>query len=352
MFPPELVKLIIYHAWVCAWGCLSTSSHRHAQSMAHWMLVSRDWLKIVLSFVFRDLWVTSPTHIKYITHICRSNASFICELAGITDVRRYLAQTCQSLTISVYHSYEGEYTSQCRELIEYATTDSHRLQLLPGFSRYGTQRYAIPSRSIATIIRGFTPRITALHFVLIDCAATYGAWDTFATMPYLMTMEYPLSLVELHVTFAYTSPPPALLLDAPRGTFFPPPSHGDLPTQCWFDGVRRLVVRDANADFVAFLTTACPRLERVESTAEFRVEDVPQNVPADVKARLVFVRHPRTATWELTGSDTMPIPERWPQTVGEWRRLSEKMPSVPEVPVRKRRNSIWRLLKYVFRERK
>jgi len=348
MFPPELVELIIYHAW----GCLSTSSRRHSHSMARWMLVSRDWLKIVLSVVFRDLWITSYAHIKYITHICRSNASFICELAGITDVRRHLAQTCHSLTISVYHSYEGEYASQCAELIEYATTDSHRRQLLPGFGRYKTQRYAIPSRSIATVIRGFIPRITALHFVLIDCTATYGAWDTSETIPYLMTMEYPLSLVELYVTFAYSSPPPALLLDAPRGTFFPPPFSGDLPTQCWFDGVRRLVVRDANADLVAFLTTACPRLERVESTAEFHAEDVPQDVPADVKARLVFVRLPRTVTWGLTGSDTMPMPERWPQTIGEWRRLSEKMPSIPEVPVRKRRNSLWRLLKHVFRERK
>ncbi|KAJ7438459.1 hypothetical protein FB451DRAFT_159678 [Mycena latifolia] len=326
--------------------------HRHAHSMVHWMLVSHDWLKIVLSVVFCDLWVTSDAHIKYITHICRSNASFICELAGITDVRRHLAQTCHSLTISVYHSYEGEYASQCVELVEYATTDSHRRQLLPGFCRYGTQRYAIPSRSIATVIRGFTHGIAALHFVLIDCTATYGAWDTSATMPYLMTMEYPLSLVELHVTFAYTSPPPALLLDAPRGTFFPPPFRGDLPTRCWFDGVRRLVVRDANADFVAFLMAACRRLERVESTAEFRAEDVPQNVPADVKTRLVFVRLPRTATWGLTGSDTMPIPERRPQTVGEWRRLSEKMPSIPQVPVRKRKNSIWHLLKHVFRGRK
>ncbi|KAJ7748789.1 hypothetical protein DFH07DRAFT_829734 [Mycena maculata] len=326
MFPPELVELIVYHGW----GCLSTSSHRHAYSMAHWMLVSHDWLKIVLSVVFRDLWVTSIAHINYVIGICDSNESFICQLAGISDVHRHLAQTCHSLTISVYHSYAGQYASQCAELMGYATTNPHRDQLLPGYGHYESQRYAIPTRSIATVVRVFTPRITALHFVLIDCAATYGAWDTHPIIPCPMATEYPLSLVELHVTFAYTSPPPALLLDAPRGTFFPPPFYGDLPIRCCFDGVTKLVVRDANADFVAFLTTACPRLERIESTAEFLAEDVPQRVPADVKARLVFVRLPRTTTWGLTGSDAMP----------------------QQASVQKRRNSIWRFLKHVFRERK
>jgi hypothetical protein len=261
----------------------------------------------------------------------------------------------------VYHSYQGEYASQCTELIRYATTDSEssppRFQLLRGLLRYQTQRYAIPTQSIATVIHGFTPGITALHFVLIDCTATYGAWDTSATMPYLMIQEYPLSLTELHVAFAYTSPPPALLLDAPRGTFFPPLFRGDLPEWCCFDGVRRLVVHDANADFVAFLTTACPLLEQVESTAEFGAEDVPENVPADVRARLVFVRLARTAAWGLTGcgGDTVPVPEPWPKTIGEWRRLFEKRPMAPpsvpmkpEVPVRRRRNSIWRLLKHLF----
>jgi hypothetical protein len=53
--------------------------------MANWMLVSHDWLKIVLSVVFRDLWITSLAHIKYIVRMSRpSNTSFICELAGIT----------------------------------------------------------------------------------------------------------------------------------------------------------------------------------------------------------------------------------------------------------------------------
>jgi hypothetical protein len=40
-----------------------------------------------------------------------------------------------------------------------------------------------------------------------------------------MTMEYPLSLIELHVTFAYTSPPPALLL-TPRHFLSPAVSWG------------------------------------------------------------------------------------------------------------------------------
>ncbi|KAJ7918463.1 hypothetical protein B0H13DRAFT_2321426 [Mycena leptocephala] len=233
-------------------------------------------------------------------------------------------------------TYQGEYASQCTELIQYATTDSEscppRFQLLRGLLRYQTQRYAIPTQSIATVIHGFTPHITTLHFVLIDCTATYGAWDTSATIPYLMIQEYPLSLTELHVTFAYTSPPPALLLDAPRGTIFPPLFAGDLPS-------------------------ACPLLEQVESTAEFGAEDVPENVPEDVRARLVFVCLARTAAWGLAGcgGDTVPVPEPWPKTIGEWRLLSEKRPMAPppvpvkpEVPVRRRRNSIWRLLKHLF----
>ncbi|KAJ6577900.1 hypothetical protein B0H19DRAFT_1370960 [Mycena capillaripes] len=283
MFPPELVELIIYHAWDCR--RLSTSSHRHSHSMTQWMLVSRDWLKIVLSVVFRDLWITSYAHLDYIIDICRYSKSFVCEIAGITSVRVHLAKMCRSLTISVYTSFEGQYTSQCRELIEYATTDSPRDALLSGIDRCKTQKYSIPTGSIATVIRDHIPRVKALHFVLVDCAAIYGRWNTF---PDLMPTEYPLSLTELHVTFAYTSPPPALLLDAPRGTFFPPPSRWDMPMDCCFGGVRRLFVWDANTDFVAFLTTACPRLETVASTADFCVEDVPPDVPADVRDRLVL----------------------------------------------------------------
>ncbi|KAJ7289201.1 hypothetical protein C8J57DRAFT_1276976 [Mycena rebaudengoi] len=314
---------------------LSTSSHRHSYSMAQWMLVSRDWLNIVLSVVFRDLWATSFAYINYITRICRSNTSFVCELAGITDIRRHLAQTCQSLTISVYHYSEGRYARQCTDLIEYATTDSHRRELLPSHFRVETQTYASPIRGLASLIHSFTPHITSLHFVLVDCTATYSPWGPLPPF-YVLPTDYPLSLVELHVTFAYTSPPPALLLDAARGTFFPPPSRYDMPFHCRFDGVRRLVVRDANADFVAFLTQACPLLERVESTAKFGAEDVPPDVPADVKSRLVFVRLPRTVTWGLTGK---PIPEKRPSI------------NIPALPVRKKRKSIWRVLKHVFRER-
>ncbi|KAJ7601497.1 hypothetical protein DFH06DRAFT_1352727 [Mycena polygramma] len=378
MFPLELVELIIHYAW----GCISTSSHRHAHSMTKWMLASRDWLNIVVSVVFRNLWITSPVHLEYILHICRSNTSFVCRLAGIMDIHEHLAQTCRSLTISVYHIYEEEYAFQCTDLIEYATADPHGVQLLPGAGRYRTQEYAIPSQRIAAVIRDFVPQITVLHFVLLDCTATYGAWTVTESFAHLCTEEYPLSLTELHVAFAYTSPPQAFLLDAPRGTFFPPPCEGEI-ARCWFNGIRKLVVWDANADFVAFMTTVCPRLERVESTAEFRVEDVPEKVPEDVKDRLVFVRLPRTVTWGLTGSDTEPIPENWPPTtIDEWQRMSRRDPFAPFTPVdlpsiprrnpltpiqpsipstdltpatsskatTPRRKTLWRLLAHVFRE--
>ncbi|KAJ6541470.1 hypothetical protein B0H19DRAFT_316064 [Mycena capillaripes] len=325
MLPPELVELIISHAW----GCLSTSSHRHGHSMTQWMLVSRDWLKIVLPVVFRDLWITSYAHIRHIIYICRVNRSFVCELLGITNVHLHLAETCRSLTISVHTTSEDQYASQCRELIEYATTDSSREQLLSEISRH---EYAIPCPSIASVVHTYTPHITALHFVLVDCAATFSTWDTLPMpMPYITARTYPLTLTELHVTFAYTSPPPVVLVDAPRGTFFPPPSSLDLPPQCRFDGVRRLVVRGANADFVAFLTTACPRLESVESTVDFGAGDVPADVPADVKDRLVFVRLPSTETWGLIGGDAK---RRWGRPT-----------------VRKRRNSIWGLLRRIFEKR-
>ncbi|KAJ7911553.1 hypothetical protein B0H13DRAFT_2328210 [Mycena leptocephala] len=358
--PPELVELIVYHAW----GCLSTSSHRHAHSMANWMLVSRDWLKIVLSVVFRDLWITSYAHIKYIVRMSRpSNTSFICELAGIANMRRHLIQTCRSLTISVYHSYEGEYAAQCTDLLEYATTDSLRNRLLPGVFRYENPVYAIPCDGIATFIGDFTPSITVLHFVLIDCVATYRNWNTSPGLGrFMRTMHFPLPLIELHVTFAYTSPPPTLLLDARRGTFYPPPwPCEEMPEHCRFGWVRRLVVRDANADFVAFLTTTCPRLERVESTAEFSVRDVPQDVSEDVKAKLVFVRLPRTATWPgLTGSDTGQIPKHLPRTPSDWYDTGLTMSAIrpdppstkPSIPARNKKHSIWRLVKRIFRERK
>jgi hypothetical protein len=265
----------------------------------------------------------------------------------------------------VYHSYDGEYTAQCTDLIEYATTDPHRDCLLPGFWRYENPVYAIPCRNIAPLISDLIPHITALHFVLIDCAATFRPWDAFpglVAVPYKRNLHFPLSLIELHITFAYTSPPPKLLLDAPRGTFFPPPwPHEEIPRRCWFDGVRRLVVREANADFVAFLTTRCPLLERIESTAEFCVEDVPHDLSEDEKAKLAFVRLPRTTTWPgLTGGDTAPIPEHSRQTLDDWYHSGLTRPAVrpvpplmhPSIPTQKKRNFIWRRLKRAFRERK
>ncbi|KAJ7752463.1 hypothetical protein DFH07DRAFT_825379 [Mycena maculata] len=353
MVPPELVELIVYHAW----GCLSSSHHRHAQSMTSWMLVSRDWLKIVLSVVFRDLWITSYAHIMYILRISTpSNTSFILQFAGITDV----------------HRCEGEYAAQCTELLEFATTDSQRVRDLPTFWRYEGPIYAIPRHIIGFFIRDFTPRITVLHFVLIDCVATCRKWDmTPGILPFMGIIPFPLSLIELHVTFAYTSPPPTILLDAPRGTFYPPPSPFEEMPKNLFDGVRRLVVRDANADFVAFLTTRCPRLERVESTAEFCVEDVPKGVSEDLKAKLVFVRLTRTTAWPgLAASYTGPMPKHLPRTLVEWCEAGLKRPAIrpnpppstsgvhlkdstkPTIPARNKRNSIWRLAKRVFRGRK
>ncbi|KAJ7019206.1 hypothetical protein C8F04DRAFT_1148432, partial [Mycena alexandri] len=67
--------------------------------MAQWTLASREWLILVLVIVFRDLWIISPAHYEYtIIDICNSNSSFICELAGISDVRQHIAKNCQSLT--------------------------------------------------------------------------------------------------------------------------------------------------------------------------------------------------------------------------------------------------------------
>ncbi|KAJ7670165.1 hypothetical protein DFH06DRAFT_1180132 [Mycena polygramma] len=305
----------------------------------------------------------------YIDHICSTNQSFVGTLCGIPDIRQHLAQTCRSLTISVYwHSFEKEYAAQCAHLIEYATSHAHRkhYQLIPGANRHRTQTFTVGTECITSVINNLVPHVTALHFVLIDCNATYAQWGTGGSCQWFHP-EYPLSLTELHVTFAYTAPPPILLQNAPRGTFFPPPSYSDLPLRCRFNGVRRLVVRDANADFVAFLVTACPLLERIESTAEVGVDDIPEDVPDDVKARLVFMRLPRTTAWPgVTDGDTKPIPKRLPQTFAEWDALSprwvpsgpdapprveeappkapEILPEVPNVALRTRRNALWRFV--------
>ncbi|KAJ7654440.1 hypothetical protein DFH06DRAFT_1202438 [Mycena polygramma] len=319
--------------------------------MSQWMLVSRDWLNIVLSVVFRDLWITSRAHIQYILDICNNNSSFICTLAGVSNVNQHLTETCQSLTISVYHSYKGQYADMSAQLIEFATTEvpRRRSYLVPGMDPY-TQHYAIPQPDVATVITMFTPRITSLHFVFIDCNATYRDWNSWKRPSFegRTVRNYPLSLVELHVTFAYTSPPDARILEAPRGTFFPPPEPGAMPLRCGFQGVKKLVVWDANADFVAFLVTACPRLETVNSTVEFGAEDVPKIACADVKERLIFGRLSRTTVWPgVTGGDTIPVPDNWLE-----QRLAALgyPPALPAVPVmEKRKNFIWRLTKRVFR---
>ncbi|KAJ6520226.1 hypothetical protein C8R45DRAFT_1086109 [Mycena sanguinolenta] len=352
MLPPELVELIID----CPWSCLSTSSHQHGLSMTRWMLVSHDWLNIVLPVVFRDLWITSDAHFEYILRICHSNISFICELAGITRIR-HLIRTCRSLTISAYHEFRGEYTDLCTQLVKWATASYPDRSLSFRCRFHG---FAIQSQRISPFIEDYTPDITSLHFVLIDCTATYPPWDTqLLAQSYVLQRGYPASLTELHVTFAYTSPPPALLMDAPCGTFFPPPSRFDMPWECCFHGVQKLVVRDANADFVAFLTTACPQLQKLESTAAFGREDVPPDVPEAVRDRLTFVRIPRTVNWGLTDStDALPWPQPDPP---EERPVSPAPAPLPEVtplpgPLSKRKNSLWRWrilerVKHVLRER-
>ncbi|KAJ6476155.1 hypothetical protein C8R45DRAFT_1008997, partial [Mycena sanguinolenta] len=119
------------------------------------------------------------------------------------------------------------------------------------------------------------------------------------------TTQYPESLTELHVTYAYTSPPPALLMDAPRGTFFPPPSTIDLPLR----------------------------------------EDVPE-VPVEVRDRLEFVRLPRTVNWGLTGStDALPLPERDPpvkQSVTPVLPPPVPLPPTPPPPAPIQSRKTWR----------
>ncbi|KAJ6476199.1 hypothetical protein C8R45DRAFT_934815 [Mycena sanguinolenta] len=327
--------------------------------MTRWMLVSHDWLHIVLSIVFRDLWITSYAHFEYIVRICNDNTSFACDLAGIVSIHHHLIRTCRSLTISAYHKLQSDYTDVCTHLIEYATSDSHHDRLIP--DRCRLHGYAIQTQRISTFIEYYTPGITSLHFVLIDCTAAYRAWDTdkLSSERTFGRIHYPDSLTELHITFAYTSPPSALLRDAPRGTFFPPPSRLDLPFECYFDGVQKLVVRDANADFVAFLTTACPQLQTIESTAEFSREDVPEKVPATVRDRLTFVRLPRTVNWGLTGSlDALPLPQPDPPEERPVSAAPAPLPQVtPPAPLEKRKNRLWRWrilerVKHVLRERK
>ncbi|KAJ7184757.1 hypothetical protein C8R46DRAFT_1208935 [Mycena filopes] len=236
--------------------------------MVQWMLVSHNWLAIVHSIAFRDVWITSNWHSDYIRHIWSTNASYICGL-----------------------------------------------------------RFTLGLGSIATITSRIFPQITTLHFVLIDCNPTFGAWSTSSG-----TRKFPLSLTDLHVTFAYTSPPPTSIHNARRGTFFPPPSlQFDLLYEFRFDTVRRLVVRDANADFVAFLTTA-------------------YNVPDDVKNRLVFVRLLRTTNqWPgVTAADTKRPPRTFDELRARSPRWDPNSPPVPKSPAQIRRKSVWHLVANAF----
>ncbi|KAJ7612535.1 hypothetical protein FB45DRAFT_1036758 [Roridomyces roridus] len=288
MFPPELVELIILEGWLT----LSTSSHRHTYSMTRWMMVSREWLSIVVPIFLRDVWATNLCvmfHIEDATS--RDYPGIAYKLAGIPDVRKYLSQNCRSLTVSVYQRRTGEYDRQCTELAE-------------------EPYYGIPLNMPRNAIMDWLPNITSLHFLLVDCLPTYWFWD----------MEYDINveldelkrqrnwsvlerlqrfnsdrITDVHFTFAYTSPPPPALISAP----FPK-----------FDVVKRLVVREANADFVAFLATKFPQLECIESTAAFGAQDLPPKVADRVGDRMVFRRLAPTTEWGITGSDLNVPPDR------------------------------------------
>ncbi|KAJ7019204.1 hypothetical protein C8F04DRAFT_1276526 [Mycena alexandri] len=177
--------------------------------------------------------------------------------------------------------------------------------------------HEVPKSSFATLDEGDTPVTEATSQV-----------SAKSRLRNILTIVTPLQtrvqrrpshtrLSELHVAFAYTSPPPALLLDAPRRTFFHPPSLSDMPTECRFDVMKKLVAREANADFVAFLTTACPLLKRIESKADFCREDLPRSpfVYEVVRDTLVSVRLPRTTSWPgVTNGDSIPVAEDLGQT--------------------------------------
>ncbi|KAJ7630224.1 hypothetical protein FB45DRAFT_1027457 [Roridomyces roridus] len=310
MFPPELVELIILEGWLT----LSTSSHRHTYSMTRWMMVSREWLSIVVPIFLRDVWATNLCvmfHIEDATS--RDYPGIAYKLAGIPDVRKYLSQNCRSLTVSVYQRRTGEYDRQCTELAEYVADPSRKGVVKHWWAPWGYKRepyYGIPLNMLRNAIMDWLPNITSLHFLLVDCLPTYWFWD----------MEYDINveldelkrqrnwsvlerlqrfnsdrITDVHFTFAYTSPPPPALISAP----FPK-----------FDVVKRLVVREANADFVAFLATKFPQLECIESTAAFGAQDLPPKVADRVGDRMVFRRLAPTTEWGITGSDLNVPPDR------------------------------------------
>ncbi|KAJ7608433.1 hypothetical protein FB45DRAFT_1067516, partial [Roridomyces roridus] len=296
MFPPELVELIIQHGWFT----LCTSSHRHAYSMTCWMLVSREWLSIAVPIFLRDVWATCGSIRFHLFTKWRSD-HLVYRLAGITDLRTYLAQNCRSLTVSVFQKFAGDYECQCNDMADYVANKSDTLR--PRID--GLPHFGIPLKELVTVIRDFVPNITSLHFVLVDYLPTFWYWDRPDKL--WPNDKYPDTLTDLHITFAYNSPPPSLLTEAARGTFFPPRQFSDLSHGSGFDSIKKLVVREANTDFVAFFTRLCPRLECIESTAPFGVEDLPLGVIND---SLVFRRLAPTTDWGITGSDVFvgPLP--------------------------------------------
>ncbi|KAJ7608429.1 hypothetical protein FB45DRAFT_877284 [Roridomyces roridus] len=150
-----------------------------------------------------------------------------------------------------------------------------------GWQSERTPYSGIPLSNLRTVIIDWMPKITSLHFVLVDCLPTYWYWYMERDVLTGFFGElYPDCLTDVHFTFAYTSPPPPLLVGASRGTFFPPRRMSDRRRFLDFTAVKRLVVRDANADFVASMSTKCPQLECIESTAAFGVEDLPPKVAA------------------------------------------------------------------------
>ncbi|KAJ7608333.1 hypothetical protein FB45DRAFT_877206 [Roridomyces roridus] len=392
MFPPELVELIVRYGW----ECLSTSSHRHGYSMACWMLVSREWLSIVIPIFLRDVWATSQ---PLMIHLLRNGRSpgLVYRLAGITDVRQYLAENCRSLTVSIYEGWTGEYDRQCTELAEYVADPSRErvVQRWLGYER--EPYYGVPLQKLRNVILDWLSNITSLHFVLVDCLPTYWYWNVkYDTHEMVNEIKRAWSIhalkrdriTDLHFTFAYTSSLPPLLVSAPRGTLYPPRDRWDLPTFPEFDTVKRLVVRDANADFVAFLTTQFPELECIESTATFGAEDLPPEVAERVGDRMVFRRLAPTTDWGIVGSDLKvrtkepspamateppptPMVDTLPVSQPDAALISRPdVPCVPQTdpppatsvhvpkedsitaPEKKKKSSLWSVIKRAFRKSK
>ncbi|KAJ7628367.1 hypothetical protein FB45DRAFT_918117 [Roridomyces roridus] len=304
--------------------------------MTQWMLVSHGWLKIVIPIVFRNVWITSIPHMHYMSKIV--DASFICQLAGITNVAKYFKENCRSLTVSAFQRRQGEYAAQCAELEEYARDPRCTLLIedfLPVRQRQAT--FGIPPRLVATFIRDYVPFITSLHFVLVDCTPVYYNWEMRFVTPYLRSNEYPWNLTDLYINFAYTTPPPALLRDAPPGTFYPPRSEDDIPPLHEFAGVRRLVVRDVHADFIAFLATACPLLECIESTAELGPDYLPPGFSDERRERFAFRRLAPTMFWGLP-VPTPPLPAAAPI-------LTAPAGDCPPDGRQKKKHSFWHIVR-------